>query len=167
MSFQGVGSTGSAPDIYASLPAGSGSSSSPGGLSQSDFLQMLVSELENQNPLSPMSTSDYVDQMSTLSEVSAIEEMTQGLSSLFALTSSEAATGLLGQTVTVTPQGGTAVTGTVTGITASASGPLLTIGGSSYALSDVTQVTTGAGSSAAGASPAAAGGSGVPGGATP
>lgn len=129
---------------------------------------MLVSELQNQNPLSPMSTSNFVNQMSTLSEVSAIEQMTQALSDLFALTSSEAATGLLGRTVTVSPQGGTAVTGTVTGITASSSGPLLSVGGSSYALSDVTQVsgsTTSANPAAA--SPPAMGRPGVPGGATP
>lgn len=144
MSFSGVNLAGSTPDVFAALPAGTSSSTSPGGLSQGDFLQMLVSELENQNPLNPMSTSSYVNQMSTLSEVSAVEQMTQALSSLFALTSSEAATGLLGRTVTVTPQGAAAVTGTVTGITASASGPLLTINGSPYALSDVTQVTTGA-----------------------
>ena len=143
MNLSGVTPQGSAPDVYASLPSAAGSSSGTGGLTQSDFLQMLVAELQNQNPLSPMSTASYVNQTSTLSEVAAVEQMTQALSSLFALTSSEAAAGLLGRTVTVSPPGGQTVTGTVTAVSASASGPLLTVSGAAYPLSNVTQVTQG------------------------
>lgn len=139
----------------ASPTTGTAGGSGQTGLSTQDFLNLLVTELQNQDPLSPVNSGTFLQQMSTLTNVSAIGQMTQTVANLATLTASQSALGLMGQTVTVT-SGTTAVSGQVTGIRAGASGPELLIGSALYPLSAVTAV-----GSVAGTSGTAAAGSGA------
>lgn len=111
------------------------------GLSTQDFLNLLVTELQNQDPLSPVNSATFLQQMSTLTNVSAIGQMTQTVANLATLTASQSALGLMGRTVTVT-SGQTTVSGQVVGVQAGAGGPELWIGTSLYPLSAVSAVGT-------------------------
>jgi flagellar basal-body rod modification protein FlgD len=125
-----------------------------GTMTTSDFLNLLVTELQNQDPLDASDSSSFMQQMSTLEDVSAIGQMTAGVASLASLSESQSALALIGQTVTL-QSGENAITGQVTGVQAGASGPELLVGGALYALSAVTSVgsaTAPAGASAAGTS---------------
>jgi flagellar basal-body rod modification protein FlgD len=78
------------------------SSTSSSTLSSTDFLQLLVTELENQNPLDPTSTSDFMNQMVSYANFSQQQDMNAQLGTL--LTSfnsllSTNAVGYLGHTV--------------------------------------------------------------------
>ncbi|HTW98698.1 MAG TPA: flagellar hook capping FlgD N-terminal domain-containing protein [Acidimicrobiales bacterium] len=100
------------------------------------FLQLLIAELQNQDPTNPLDPSTILQQTSELSNVEAMTSMTNEVSG-------EQATGLIGMQVSATVNG-SPVTGTVSAVNLSATGePTLTVSGQSgpIALSSVTQVT--------------------------
>ena len=79
------------------------------------FIQLLVSELQNQNPLSPMSSSSFIQQMTALSEMTALQQMAQFSQTTAALQEAKTAVGLIGKSVAVDTTSGLAA-GTVTGV---------------------------------------------------
>ncbi len=113
--------------------SGASTSGTAGLLDPSTFLSLLVDELKYQNPLDPTSSSDFMSQIASLSQV----EQLQSVSSASQM--GEAA-GLIGKNVTVDAGSGT-VTGTVSGVTNGTSGPLLDVGGATVSLDAVQQIT--------------------------
>jgi flagellar basal-body rod modification protein FlgD len=111
-----------------------------GLLDPTTFLSLLVDELKYQNPLDPTSSSDFMSQIAQLSQV----EQLQSVSSASQM--GEAA-GLIGQTVTANDETGSTISGVVTGVTNASTGPLLDLGGTTVALSDVEQIGDGDASS--------------------
>ena len=111
-----------------------------GLLDPSTFLSLLVDELKYQNPLDPTSSSDFMSQIAQLSQV-------EQLSSVSSASQMDEAAGLIGKTVTADDASGTTITGAVTGVTNGTSGPLLDVGSTTVALSDVQQIGGGDSSS--------------------
>lgn len=78
-------------------------------LSMQQFMQLMVSQLKNQDPLNPMSSSDFFAQMAQLGQVQGMDQLNQS-------SQLQEAQGMLGKTVT----GSTAAVGSakssVTGI---------------------------------------------------
>ncbi len=58
-------------------------------LGQDDFLQLLTTQLKNQDPLSPMDNEAFVAQLAQFSTVSGITEMNKSLSTLAQLAGSD------------------------------------------------------------------------------
>jgi flagellar basal-body rod modification protein FlgD len=93
---------------------------------QMQFLNLLVTQLQNQNPLEPMDNSDMTAQLAQISSLEQLEEMNGYLGAVAgedspfaaALTAAEAryATSLIGKTVTAQADEGTVLNGTVTGV---------------------------------------------------
>jgi flagellar basal-body rod modification protein FlgD len=110
-STNGVTSSTASAGLYASLPTTSASSASS-LFSQNNFMQLLVAELQNQDPLSPMTSSDFIQQMTSLSLMTAVEQLAQYVVTLGQLSEAQAAVSLLGHTVTA-DSGSGAVTGQV------------------------------------------------------
>ena len=123
-------------------------SSVPGGsLGQNAFLQLLAMQMQYQDPLAPQSSSQFVAQLaqfSTLEQMTNVSSEEQTLiSAMGGLTASSqmaSATGLLGDTVTVSGNGGSPVTGVVTSIASENGQVMLTVSGAPYPLSAVTSV---------------------------
>jgi flagellar basal-body rod modification protein FlgD len=116
--------------------AAASSSGMAGLLDPTTFLSLLVDELKYQNPLDPTSSSDFMSQIAQLSQV----EQLQSVSSASQM--GEAA-GLIGKTVTANDGSGGTLSGVVTGVTNGTSGPLLNVGNSTVALTDVEQIGNG------------------------
>lgn len=133
----------SGPPQGATQGSGATGQTGSGSLTTSDFLNLLVTELQNQDPLNPSDSATFMQQMSTLTDVSAIGQMTQSVANLVALSASQSALSLMGQTVSLA-SGGLAVTGQVSGLQAGANGPELLVNGALYPLSAVTAVGTAA-----------------------
>ena len=101
--------------------AAAGSANSSLALTQSDFLQLLVTQMQNQNPTQPTNPSQFINEFSALSEVSGINSMQSSMSSLSNSMSSAQilnGTNLIGHTViasgnTVGLTAGGSVTGAV------------------------------------------------------
>lgn len=69
-------------------------------LDYSAFLKLLIAQMQNQDPLEPMKSSDYVAQLATFSQVEKSVEMNGRISDLLAAVQLQQADGLIGQTIT-------------------------------------------------------------------
>lgn len=99
-------------------------------LSQNDFLKLMTSQLQNQDPLKPLDNSEFVSQMAQFSTVSGIQALQNSFSTLAtSLSSGQAlqASSLVGHSV-LTPSTTAALTsgGTMSlGVDAPASGDVI------------------------------------------
>jgi len=112
--------------------ASSAKSSLP--ISQNQFLQMLMAELKNQNPMSPNS-SDPMQFVNELAQFTSVEQQTytaESTQSMAAGQNNASAIALIGHSVNYTdPTTGAAGTGTVEAVDFTSNGPTLTINGTS------------------------------------
>lgn len=92
----------SAPAESLSMPASASSAAnnatatgaSNDTLTQSDFLQLMVTQMQNQDPTSPADPSAFLGQLAQMSEVSSLSNMQQSLATLSSsLLSSQAVSG--------------------------------------------------------------------------
>jgi flagellar basal-body rod modification protein FlgD len=114
-------------------------------LNENQFLQLLMTELKNQNPMSP-SSSDPTQFMTQLAQFTSLEQETntaQSTSQIASAQSTSAAVSLIGHSVTYTdPTTGATGTGNVDSVQITSSGATLTIGGiSGIAPADVNEVS--------------------------
>jgi flagellar basal-body rod modification protein FlgD len=125
---------------YASLQMGSGVATDKTSLGNDDFLNLLVKQMQNQDPSSPMDSSAIMQQTATLSQVESIQALTQLSQQQFGLQMRLGASNLVGQTVTYAGADGTTKTGTVTSASFATSTPTLAVDGTSVALDAVTGI---------------------------
>jgi flagellar basal-body rod modification protein FlgD len=108
------------------------SSSSNLPITQDQFLEMLMAELKNQNPMNPNS-SDPMQFVTELAQFTQVEQETNTAESTSTIASGQntsTAIALLGHTVTYTdPTTQNLATGTVQSVEFSSTGPTLTING--------------------------------------
>jgi flagellar basal-body rod modification protein FlgD len=103
-------------------------------LTQDDFLQLLVAQLSQQDPMNPVSDTDFAAQMAQFTALQETETMQGNMASIQANT-------LLGQTVEVENSAGTTTSGVVSAVTYSDGTPSLTVDGASYTLSQILSVS--------------------------
>ena len=127
-----VPATGTAATAATTNTSATNSSSSSLPITQNQFLQMLMTELQNQNPMNPNS-SDPMQFVTELAQFTSVEQETNTAESTATLASSQStasAIALLGHTVNYTdPTTGATDTGTVQSVELTSSGPTLTING--------------------------------------
>ncbi len=123
---------------------GTGTSNSAagiGGLTQNDFLQLLVSQMQNQDPLNPLSSNQFLQEMASFTEVTDLTQLQQLTQSLVNNEVASQGLQLLGRTVTaVDPSSGQTVSGTVSSLTMQNGQPVLTIGSAQLPVSSVVTV---------------------------
>jgi len=112
-----------------------------GTLTQQDFLQLMVAQMTQQDPLSDSSdggggssTSDYVNQLMSMTNLTTMQTMSsqQGVA---------LAQQLPGATVSLTDSDGNSISGVVTATTVSTNGVSVTVNGVTYPASDITGIT--------------------------
>jgi flagellar basal-body rod modification protein FlgD len=91
-----------------------------------DFLKILVAQLSNQDPLKPMDNQEFVTQLAQFTSLQQTQEMNDKLSSLLAVQASTQSIGLLGKTVDINTETGSA-SGTVSALNFVAGEPRMTI----------------------------------------
>ena len=121
------------------------STSATPSLNENQFLQLLMTELKNQNPMSA-SSNDPTQYMTQLAQFTSVEQQTDTAQSTSQIASEQATNGavaLIGHSVTYTdPTTGATGSGTVQSVQIPSSGATLTIGGTSgIAPSGVTEVS--------------------------
>jgi flagellar basal-body rod modification protein FlgD len=103
-------------------------------ITQNQFLQMLMAELKNQNPMNPNS-SDPMQFVTELAQFTQVEQETNTAQSTSTIASGQntaTAIALLGHNVTYTdPTTGNPAAGTVQSVEFNSTGPTLTINGTS------------------------------------
>ena len=91
-------------DLLAAMNPSSGKSASAADATQDKFLTLLVTQLQNQDPLNPMDNAEVTSQMAQLSTVTGIDKLNSTLSSLmgsYQSAESLQATGMIGHGVLV------------------------------------------------------------------
>ena len=106
------------------------------------FLQLLVAELQNQDPTNPMNPATILSQTANLSQMEAVNSMTTAIAAEQHATQTSEAAGLIGQTVTASVNK-IPLTGKVTQIRLNSNGtPTLLINGTPVPLSAITAIGT-------------------------
>ncbi len=67
---------------------------------QMDYMKLLITQLQNQNPLEPMDNSDMASQLAQFSQLSQLETMNSSFAEVLATTNRSYANSLLGKNVT-------------------------------------------------------------------
>lgn len=107
-------------------------------VSQNTFLTLLITQLQNQDPMNPQDSSQFVSQLASFSSLEQMTQLNTNITSVL----DNSVTGMIGQTVTVadsTTQSGF-VQGTVSGIVYYADGPAVQVDGKNYPLSVIQNI---------------------------
>ncbi len=90
-----------------------GSNNTLNELEMDDFLNLMIAELQNQDPLNPLDNADLIAQISQIREVGATEQLTQTLDSVLLGQNISSATNLIGADVVALNDEGQRVSGNV------------------------------------------------------
>jgi flagellar basal-body rod modification protein FlgD len=132
--------------VSSATAAGQGTTTTttaPQGLGEDDFLKLLAAQLQYQDPLNPMSNTEFIAQMA---QFSALEQM-NNLNDSFNLLRQEFQEGMMLQAVSLIGREVTALdgeanlTGLVSKVNWTADGVMLTVDGHQVPLYTVTAVT--------------------------
>ncbi len=84
---------------------------------KSEFLQLLITSMKNQDPTNPMDSKDMLAQQAQFSALEQMQNLNTNFVSLMAMQNTNQAASMLGKTVTGTPSGSsTAITGVVSSV---------------------------------------------------
>ena len=108
------------------------------------FLKLLVAQMKYQDPANPASSSEFMAQTATFTQVEKLEEIAAQNASLLALQRSSSAGALVGRTVTYTDENGATKTGTVGSVRLGTDKTEATaiVGGVSVPMGRITEVST-------------------------
>ena len=104
------------------------------------FLELLVAQMRNQNPMEPMDSNALLQQTSQLANVEALQGLSDLQSHAVGLGQFGVAAEMIGQEVTVSDPILGVFSGEVTGVRATPAGPMLQIGAIEVTLDQVVSV---------------------------
>ena len=113
----------------AATGAGAPQSAAAGLLAKDDFLKLLIGQMQNQDPLNPTDSSQYMGQLTQFSILEQVSNLAQSSAAASSNDYDAQAIGLIGKTVTYAKTDHSIVTGVVQKVTFSPQGPSLTIDG--------------------------------------
>lgn len=106
------------------------------------FLELLVTQLRYQDPLNPTDTGQFLSQTAQFNALEKMQEVADQSAQLLSTQMAFGAAGLVGQSVSYPGADGVPVTGTVSGVTFGATGPVLEVDGVQVSLLNILTVGT-------------------------
>ena len=97
-------------------------------LGKDDFLKLLVTQLQHQDPMNPMDDKDFMGQMAQFSTLEQITNMAQSTSQMGAETQVSQSIALIGHTVTFAREDGTTGSGVASSVSLNDGSILITVG---------------------------------------
>ncbi|MFW6062252.1 MAG: flagellar hook assembly protein FlgD [Planctomycetota bacterium] len=112
---------------------------------QSNYLNLLITQLRNQNPLDPMNNQEMAGQLAQMSQLKQLEGMNNQFGDVLRAVQTQEATGMLGREVTFmqtdSETGETrAATGEVTEASFGKDGVVLTVDGQQVKMDQITNI---------------------------
>ncbi|MEI6874720.1 MAG: flagellar hook assembly protein FlgD [Spirochaetota bacterium] len=107
-------------------------------LDRDDFLKILITQLQHQDPSAPLEDKEFISQMAQFSSLEQMTNMSQGFSKLSGLLASSEASGFLGKNVQIS-EGDKSITGLVTEVIRG-DHPLLGVNGQYYEVDQVQKI---------------------------
>ncbi|AFV02539.1 Flagellar basal-body rod modification protein FlgD [Dehalobacter sp. UNSWDHB] len=136
--------TGTTPDTATNV---STSSTDGATLDKQAFLQLLIAQLQNQDPMSPTDNTQFVAQLAQFSSLEQLSNMSTAMTelkeSLVTLNSQSLLTqgaAMIGKQVTWTDSAGASQSGTVTSVKWSDGSLALVVGDAELSLEDITEI---------------------------
>ena len=105
------------------------------------FLKLLVTQLTNQDPSSPMNTNEMISQTTQLASMEQLTALTATSTESFALSMRQTAAALIGHEAQYVDEKGVTQKGIVTSVSYAGAVPLVTIGDASIPLDAVSGVS--------------------------
>lgn len=99
-----------------------------GELGKDDFLQLLVTQLKNQDPLDPMKNEQFVAQLAQFNSLEQMLNLNKSFEAMLSLQQLSQASSFIGKNVTWFDPDGTEQTGIVTGVQMNGGAPTLQVG---------------------------------------
>ena len=122
--------------ITSTAAVGTGAPAQSGNIGIQDFLKILTSQLNNQDPLKPVDNQEFVAQIAQFANLEQTRQLNEKLDSMLGNQASTQALGLLGKTVDINVNG-TPFTGTVSALSLTSGQPLMTVTSGGRFQSDV------------------------------
>ncbi|RKS80128.1 flagellar basal-body rod modification protein FlgD [Motilibacter peucedani] len=110
-------------------------------LDKDAFLKLLVAQLKYQDPSKPMDSSEFMAQTAQFTSVEKLTTIAEGQASMIAASNFQAASSMVGRSVTYPGADNVDVTGVVSSARFSADGPVLRVGDKDVPLTSVKEVT--------------------------
>ncbi len=107
-------------------------------LGKDDFLKLLITQLQNQDPTSPMENTEFISQMAQFSSLEQMTNMSTAFSKMAAFINSSEAASTLGKTVEL-DIGDTSIQGIVEGATRGEN-PQILVNGMYYSMDKIKAV---------------------------
>ena len=107
-------------------------------LGKDDFLKILIAQLSNQDPTSPMENTEFIGQMAQFSSLEQMTNMSQNFEKMSSFINSSEAQSMLGRTVEI-DLGDTSTIGTVEASTRGAQ-PRVLVNGMYYSMDQIKAV---------------------------
>jgi len=109
-------------------------------MGKDDFMQLLVAQLKNQDPMKPMDDKEFVTQLAQFSSLEASQKMTETIEALNGSEMIVQAATLIGKTATAKLTTGETVTGTISQVKMQDGKPIAVIDGKDVDTSLITQI---------------------------
>lgn len=111
-------------------------------INQSDFIQLMVKQLQFQDPLNPVDDSQFLTQLTQFNTLDVLNNLNTNFQSMLTLNQLTSASALIGKTVQATLAASQQhITGTVSSVVLISGIPKLVVNGTNVDLSEVTNVT--------------------------
>lgn len=104
------------------------------------FMKLLVTQLRNQDPSSPMDTNQMITQTTQLATMEKLTSMSETSTESFSLQMRSAAATLIGKTVTYLDKEGASVSGTASSVSFAGGVPTVTVNGVTVALDAISGI---------------------------
>ena len=122
--------------------AAAAANTASGALDKDAFMKLMIAQLRNQDPSSPMDTSAMMAQTTQMTTMEKLVELSDTQRESFALQMRMAAASLVGQQVTWTDDAGVDQTGNVASVSYAGPVPTVKVGDKDIALDAVSSVAT-------------------------
>ncbi len=118
--------------------------SSASELGKQDFLQLLVVQLQNQDPLDPVKNEDFIAQLAQFNSLEQMINLNENFEAMNEMQAITNASNMIGKVVAWTDSDGNTQYGQVTQVGMQDGTPYLLIGDGSYAITidEITAITT-------------------------
>ena len=110
-------------------------------LQMDDFLQLLTSQISNQDPLEPMKDTEFISQMANIASLEQMQQFTKGFETFASSQKDLVAQAYLGKMVNIS-QDGLEISGLVDSVEKSSEGDIfVSVNNKNYLPSDITKVS--------------------------
>ncbi|MBX3414585.1 MAG: flagellar biosynthesis protein FlgD [Pirellulales bacterium] len=109
-------------------------------LNLDQFLKVMITELQNQDPLNPMDNAQILQQISQMREIQATDQMRQTLESVLLGQTLVSASTMINREITGLAESGKEIAGRVESVTIENSKPMLHIGSERIPLTNIRSI---------------------------